>query len=1193
MLHLWYSNDLERLVAQLSRRLMPGGRRDPVDMLRPVPIVVPNRNLQTYLEFEIARRQGIAANLEFLYLDSFLKDRFLVPDSGRALIDNRVMTGLLLSILVRREEPRTRPIEVARYLDASGLRPDEQDRRSYQLAARLATLFENYSRSRPDFIRSWSADEAPEGLAGPVEAWQRALWLEIFGPGGLVATIEARTGVRWMRVDQLVDETPRVPVEGSRPVHLFGIAYVSRVHQELLVRLVETTELNFYHFALSAVSLEDRATLGLMSEEDRTRFPSLAQLGAAAPKDPPPTLDRDFENMMVRLWGKPAHDFLAMMLRRPQVVAHPELHLIEGAESRFLGRIQQDVVRRSSPASVTGDPGRPAPDGTLRVLACPGIRREVEVVANEIWRLIREDETGETEGTRGPSRLRFNDIAVIVADTARFEIYRSHVQAVFHELHDLPVNVSDMQGGGESRLVEGVEVLLDLIEGEFRRPELLRLLTHPAFLARFTEADPEAWVRWCDEAGIFHGADHADLEGSYVVKDLHTWDQGIRRLTLGTYISPGAPGEARMVESGSDLYLPCEVTPGEVEQAARFGVTVRSLIADARHTRHGMFTLEEWADTFAALITTYLAAAGELDEPLWSRVLKAVRGVGAADPSGRSFPFPVARAFLEKELSALPGGRGQYLADGVVVSSFTPMRPIPFRVIFIMGLGEGRFPLTGGVDAFDLVNLDPRPGDVDPRERDKYLFLQTLASARDRLILSYVDRDNQTGDPLNPSTLVQELQFILERTYLRSPDERAALVEEHPLRRYDRMYRFGAEASGKKDSFSLAAWREARARELRERLRSADPGERPPSSAAGTVSAVVTRPAPDLPESTLRVPIAALRRFLECPLQGWARFRLGLTDEDDDDLLDQEDEPFHSPFLGRMTFLTEVFHEAVRQGRALRDIDELRRLHDRLARQREHEGRMPTGLFQEAERKHNLNDLSKIRQLYLDLGLDERGPPLMLRFGPGQEGSRADRVLEAPRLTIPLGLPGPRLVTVELTGSTALITPDQACSMRLSMKTSLARQDIKPYLHGFCDSLLLAASGVAGSDAFEIVTLFSSKEENKVEPVRRIANLTRPAAEAYLGEVLTEMLTGTHDYLMPVEMVETVCAAGEGEVLDLEEVVEEWKVGRARVSSDHGPVPHPRTYPPPDMEDVWEKIRRRFRYVLPPPQEKKPKGGRK
>ena len=91
------------------------------------------------------------------------------------------------------------------------------------------------------------------------------------------------------------------------------------------------------------------------------------------------------------------------------------------------------------------------------------------------------------------------------------------------------------------------------------------------------------------------------------------------------------------------------------------------------------------------------------------------------------------------------------------------MRSLPFRVVFLCGLGEGRFPAVDGPNPLDLTLASRQAGDVSPRERDKYLFLETLVCARERLYLSYVARDAQTGDELAPSTVVHELMRHLHR----------------------------------------------------------------------------------------------------------------------------------------------------------------------------------------------------------------------------------------------------------------------------------------------------------------------------------------------------------------------------------------------------------------------------------------------
>ena len=178
---------------------------------------------------------------------------------------------------------------------------------------------------------------------------------------------------------------------------------------------------------------------------------------------------------------------------------------------------------------------------------------------------------------------------------------------------------------------------------------------------------------------------------------------------------------------------------------------MRSLLADARFVRENRLTLSDGPLYAAQLIATFAC-----DGPASgiARLLRALGRLEAMD-LGQRVSGRVAAEIAGRAIASLEGGRGRYLAEGVVVSSFLPMRAIPFKVVFLLGLGEGLFPASAQRDALDLRAVQRRAGDVDPAERDRYMFLETLLCTRQRLYLSYVCRDETTGDPLQPSAVVQ------------------------------------------------------------------------------------------------------------------------------------------------------------------------------------------------------------------------------------------------------------------------------------------------------------------------------------------------------------------------------------------------------------------------------------------------------
>jgi len=88
--------------------------------------------------------------------------------------------------------------------------------------------------------------------------------------------------------------------------------------------------------------------------------------------------------------------------------------------------------------------------------------------------------------------------------------------------------------------------------------------------------------------------------------------------------------------------------------------------------------------------------------------------------------------------------------------------------------------------------LKPRRGDRNIRNEDKYLFLETLISAREKLYISFVGQDITTGKEYNPSVVVSELLEYIEKNY--GAGDKSILeyiFTEHKLQSYNPEYFLG------------------------------------------------------------------------------------------------------------------------------------------------------------------------------------------------------------------------------------------------------------------------------------------------------------------------------------------------------------------------------------------------------------------
>ena len=103
----------------------------------------------------------------------------------------------------------------------------------------------------------------------------------------------------------------------------------------------------------------------------------------------------------------------------------------------------------------------------------------------------------------------------------------------------------DLPSPAEGHILEAVELLLALPTGPLGRRDLLQLAMHPTVAHRFADVDRETFLALCEELGVVRGADGADLVGSYLDQDRVSWDQGLRRLALGAFLSGRRSGEER------------------------------------------------------------------------------------------------------------------------------------------------------------------------------------------------------------------------------------------------------------------------------------------------------------------------------------------------------------------------------------------------------------------------------------------------------------------------------------------------------------------------------------------------------------------------------------------------------------------------------------------------------------------------
>ncbi len=1082
MIHLHYANHLEHLIAPLAAATQ---RSDP---FTPQTIVIPNRNLQQWLNLHLAEHQGIAINLDFQRLDPLLAD-ILAGDTVELISDWALQALVMERLSMHLAEQHADFEHVRAYLAGDG----DPHQRLFQLAQRLVQLFREYAFARRQMLSLWRQDGLYCGPAHPVERWQKVLWLEIFGADGHLHLLNQSREVPLTSLTQL--PLPPLETPSFAPLHIFGISYISRFHQLALKALAQHGDISLYVLNPCREFWEDVPTL----HESRrlTGLPPIAPLDWARGEigDPLP------ENPLLQTWGKPGREYFRLINDLGDWDFHE--HFQEPDRTTLLGRIQYDILQRLAPPAVAP---AGAGDDSLQVLACAGPRREAETVASHLWSSL----------CRQPD-LDLKDVAVLVTD---MQLYQAEIENAFQRIHHIPFNLVDGVSGKAARLIDAVRLLLDLPSSQFERDLLFRLYQHPNFQARFPEADTHRWIHFADHLNIYYGRDrrHQNQKGvSYLSGDRFNWDQGFKRLLLGPYFHGG--GEKVFQQQG-DAYAVYNLGETESDDAGRFFTITQSLFSDTGDIEEEEWPAEYWGRYLRGLIATYLApTAGE--ERDFERILAitdqfldiAALHTNQTEEDRPHLPFAIAKAFMVQELDRLRPFYNQYLADGVTVSSFMPMRPIPFKLIYVMGLNEGAFPAPKRKDTLDLRwarlskdALGNQPefrereiGDVSEQERDRYMFLETVVSVRERLVLSYVDRDEQTDDPRNPASVLAEMLYQAQRY------QADFQVQVHPLKSYSSFYRFQYDDPAPNNNHDPFALRLARARD---NFRRTTRGE----AALNSLPAIaLATPSAD-ENDTLIVSLSEIQKFLESPLQANAKRTLGLRDQEEDAFAKLH-EPFTLAALTRYQILNRVLGEVLQAhvgdfGKPPvfeNSLDQGLRKHELL-------GEVPGGPLHQLTREQ----LQFTLQSWFGQLAQQELSGAAARFGFGGKQEHIAESYRCEPIRLELMIDG-RPRQVEIHGQTQYVFNSDGTPSSVYFNQSLAKTAIndmgKHLFKSWVDALALSAAGKHAHTQGVMITT----QRKTVAPVA--FNLEKEQALSYLKTLLRDMLQPHHHYLAPGDLI--------------------------------------------------------------------------
>ncbi|PMR72818.1 exodeoxyribonuclease V subunit gamma [Billgrantia endophytica] len=983
-------------------------KRHPLAPLENETILVQSNGISQWLKLALAadeRDDGTGGSGIAAALDITLPARFLWQ-AYRAVLAHGEATGEHDSAAV----PVTSPFDKSRLLwrllrllptlmnrdEFAPLRQflahDDDLRKHYQLAERLADLFDQYQVYRADWLDAWGRGEdvliPASGQARPLDEtqrWQPALWrtlIEDVGDGGIDSS-RAMVHRRFMETARHLDGNDHPPGLPRR-VMVFGISSLPQQTLEALAAIARCCQVVLcvhnpcQHYWADIIEHKDLLRAERYRQQRKEGMPTrLDVLGlgdADANGDGGSPLHLHAQPLLAA-WGKQGRDYLRLLDEHDDSQRYEGLFAAESlridlfepfvnsrGQARLLNQLQDDIrelrpLHETREAWPAVDPSR---DDSLVFHVAHSPQREIEILHDQLLAAFSADPA-----------LRPRDVIVMVPD---IDHYAPHVQAVFGQLdrddpRHVPYTLSDQGSRHRLPLLIALEALLRLPELRLSVSELLDLIDVPALRTRFgiDENDLPTLRRWIEGAGIrwgLHGRQRASLDLPAGMEQ-NTWAFGLRRLLLGYTVGEAASGPWQGIEPFDDI-------GGLEAQLAGPLATLLETLERQWHALREPTDVNGWAQRLRQLLEESFSGDDARDSLMLAQLELALQAwQESAEEAGlsRELPLSVVREHWLAQIDEHSLSQ-RFMAGAVNFATLMPMRAIPFKRVCLLGMNDGDYPRSHPPMDFDLMNGDYRPGDRSRREDDRYLFLEALLSARDQLYVSWVGRSIVDNGEKPPSVLVGQLRDHLQAGWQTADgsDLLDALTTEHPLQPFSRTY-FPTEAQQAERSVS-ARRLFTHAHEWREVHADAPPVE--PSDPLGEFAQ----------ESPLT--LIQLGNFLRDPARAFFNTRLKVF-LDKEDLTSLDHEPFTLDGLGNWQLQDQLIQEqrrAIDEGRP-REPAMLAAL-DRLQGQ----GVLAMGAFGERMREQLVEPMEELFEAYAEAleswphAIDEPAP-IHLAVSPG------------------------------------------------------------------------------------------------------------------------------------------------------------------------------------------------------------------
>ncbi|MCZ6501973.1 MAG: exodeoxyribonuclease V subunit gamma, partial [Gammaproteobacteria bacterium] len=664
MLQFFQSNDLSALTNAFCQR----SQLNDTDPFTPSTVIVQSYGTGQWLKLQLAASQGISANLDCVLPAHFIWGlyRNLLDQPKQSPMDKDLLTWRLMSILPGQGSPEFEGIRS--YLSI----PGDRDLRTFQLASKIAGLFDQYLVYRPEWLLAWEEDKDP--IASNPHRWQPLLWRTLMQENPeLKEQHRARLHQRLLKRLEKLDEPDLLPQHLS----LFGLSSLPLIQLDTFRALSAHIDVDIYFMNPCRHYWGD-----IVSEKDMAKRSIRELIGKTEPLEEEDYLE--VGNPLLASMGKQGREFLELILETDRVNSFDAF--VETSVDTALGFLQNDILNlefggQFGSSSITRQVKLKDDDHSIQVHSCHSKLREIEILYDQLLLIFSAN-----------PQITPADVIVMTPNVAD---YAPFIHSVFKK--QIHYGIADRSLLQQSALVGSFCKLLELPDSRLTSVEVMDFLEVPAIARKFKLGEEELNTisYWINGAGIRWEIDGRVKSKRWQVPDnpQNTWRFGLDRLLLGM-----------AMDSSNGIFegdFPFDLESGDPKLLGTLCLIVQ-LIDDFRQLLAAPKTASAWQAAINAVLAELFIPLDEeaLDlsmiQTLMQKLVDDTQTCGyEGDLSGQ-----LVRYWINQQLAVIQSSMG-FISGGITFATLIPMRSIPFKVVGLLGMNDLEYPREDRPVSFD------------------------------------------------------------------------------------------------------------------------------------------------------------------------------------------------------------------------------------------------------------------------------------------------------------------------------------------------------------------------------------------------------------------------------------------------------------------------------------------------------------